>query len=229
MDKIKKITNKNGKGQEQRSEESRARILNSATKIFAKKGPQGSRVDEIAEDAGINKRMLYHYFGNKEDLYVEVLRLNYNKIFTLGKNAFRLGDDPRENVTRAIRAYFYFLAENEAFVRLTSWEALNGGRYVKKVISQYFDLVELEFGDIIKDGIKRKFIKPDTDFRQVLLSVQALCLAYFNRLEMVQPLWQEDMLSKGMLEARLQHILDLIFNGIFSHKEAMNNGCFSEN
>ncbi|WP_425806448.1 TetR/AcrR family transcriptional regulator [Desulfitobacterium sp. Sab5] len=206
-------------GREHRSEASRARILNAATEIFAQKGPEGTRVDEIAEKAGINKRMLYHYFGSKEDLYVEVLRNNYDKIFTLSKKAFKLGDNPKENVTRAVRAYFYFLAQNKEFVRLTSWEALSGGRFIGKVIPQFFDLVELEFGDIIKDGIQRKFISPDTDIRQVLLSVQALCLAYFNRRELVQPLWREDMLSEEMLEARLQHILNLIFEGIFSHKQ----------
>lgn len=87
------------------------------------------------------------------------------------------------------------------------------------MIPQFFDLVELEFGDIIKDGIKRKYIRPDMDFRQVILSVQALCLACFNRREIVQPLWQEDLRSEEMLEARLQHILTLIFNGIFCNKE----------
>ncbi|EGW41494.1 TetR/AcrR family transcriptional regulator [Desulfosporosinus sp. OT] len=219
MSNTEKSMPKKGDGREQRSEESRARILNSATKIFAEKGLDGSRIDEIAEDAGINKRMLYHYYGSKEDLYVEVLRYNYHKIYALGKNAFNLGYDPKENVTRAIRTYFYFLAENDSFVRLISWEALNRGRYAGKVIPQFFDLVELEFGDIIKDGIKRKYIRPDMDFRQVILSVQALCLAYFNRREIVQPLWQEDLLSEKMLEARLQHILALIFNGIVCHKE----------
>lgn len=206
-------------GRENRSEASRARILKAATEIFAQKGPEGSRVDEIAEKAGINKRMLYHYFGSKEDLYVEVLRTNYHKIFALSKKAFILGDNPKENVTRAIRAYFYFLAQNEEFVRLTSWEALSGGRFIGKVIPQFFDLVELEFGDIIQHGIQRKLISPDIDIRQVLLSVQALCLAYFNRRELVQPLWQENMMSESMLEARLQHILGLIFDGIFSHEQ----------
>lgn len=229
MDRNAEINPKKGDGREQRSEESRARILNSATRIFAEKGPEGSRVDEIAEEAGINKRMLYHYFGSKEDLYVEVLRYNYKNIFALSKKAFNLADNPKENVTRAVRAYFYFLARNEEFVRLTSWEALNGGRFAGKVIPQFFDLVELEFGDIIEDGIKRKFIRPDIDIRQVLLSVQALCLTYFNRREIVQPLWQEDMLSEGMLEARLQHILTLIFDGIFCNEEAVGDASLSQN
>jgi len=51
--------------------------------------------------------------------------------------------------------------------------------------------------------------------------VQALFLAYFNRREIVQSLWQEDIFSKEMLEARLQHILELILGGIFIHGEVM--------
>ena len=50
------------------------RILAAALKEFAEKGPAGARVDEIARLAGVNKRMLYHYFGSKDDLYREVYR-----------------------------------------------------------------------------------------------------------------------------------------------------------
>lgn len=206
---------------EQRSEESRARILAAATLIFAEKGPDGARVDEIAKASGINKRMIYAYFGNKEKLYEEVLRSNYNKIYALGKKAVDLKRTPKENVTRAVRAYFYFLAENEAFVRLSSWEALYGGRFSGKVLPSFVDLLVLAFDDIVKDGIQRKFIRPNIDIRQVLFSIQALCLTYFNRREIMQPLWQEDLLSGEMLEARLQHILDLITDGIFYHGEAV--------
>ena len=42
---------------------------------FAANGFAGARVDFIARRAAINKRMLYHYFGNKEHLFREVLRL----------------------------------------------------------------------------------------------------------------------------------------------------------
>src|SRR5437763_1803135 len=44
------------------------------------KGLGGARVDEIAERAGANKRMLYHYFGNKEDLFLAALESVYADI-----------------------------------------------------------------------------------------------------------------------------------------------------
>jgi AcrR family transcriptional regulator len=55
-------------------ERSRARILAAALKEFAAKGFAGARVDAIARRASINKRMLYHYFGDKEELFKAVLR-----------------------------------------------------------------------------------------------------------------------------------------------------------
>ena len=50
-------------------ERTRERILSAALKEFAAKGFAGARVDAIARRAAINKRMLYHYFGNKEKLF----------------------------------------------------------------------------------------------------------------------------------------------------------------
>src|SRR5437016_13458840 len=55
-------------------ERTQERILKAAFKEFAGKGFAGARVDSIARRAGINKRMLYHYFGDKEALFREVLR-----------------------------------------------------------------------------------------------------------------------------------------------------------
>ena len=57
---------------------SRERILKAATAEFAEKGFGDARVDEIARRAGINKRMLYHYFGNKDELFQAVLEEIYD-------------------------------------------------------------------------------------------------------------------------------------------------------
>lgn len=199
-----------------RAEESKQRILLAAAAIFAQKGLDGARVDEIAGAARINKRMIYHYFGSKENLYVEVLRYNCQKVYHLSKGAFIAEADPKENVTRALRQYFYFLARDEEFVRLVSWEALDRGGYSSKVLPQLLDIFQADLGQILEDGIKRGFFRADLDIHHTLLSIHALCLAYFTRREMVQALWASDMMSEEMLESRLQHILDLVFHGILN-------------
>ena len=56
-----------------KSENSKNKILIAARKIFAEKGYDGARVDEIAREAGINKAMLYYYFKSKDNILKEVV------------------------------------------------------------------------------------------------------------------------------------------------------------
>src|SRR5476651_2198152 len=73
----------------------RERILSAALKEFAAKGFAGARVDVIARRAAINKRMLYHYFGNKEKLFRAVLRQKIAERRAWGAS---LSSDPAERL-----------------------------------------------------------------------------------------------------------------------------------
>src|SRR5260370_35976058 len=98
-------------------ERSRERILAAAFQEFAAQGFAGSRVDEIARRAAINKRMLYHYFGDKKGLFREVLR---RKIAERQAWGVATPDEPSESLP-----YWFDLAWNDAdWVRLLEWEAL---------------------------------------------------------------------------------------------------------
>ncbi len=98
-------------------ERTQERILKAAFREFAAKGFAGARVDEIARRAAINKRMLYHYFGDKEGLFREVLR---RKIAERQAWGVATPDEPSESLP-----YWFDLAWNDAdWVRLLEWEAL---------------------------------------------------------------------------------------------------------
>jgi AcrR family transcriptional regulator len=95
----------------------RERILEAALAEFAAKGFAGARVDAIAASASINKRMLYHYFGDKEGLFREVLRKKMAQ-----RRAWNLAtpDDPMSSLP-----YWFDLAcKDRNWVRLLEWEAL---------------------------------------------------------------------------------------------------------
>src|ERR1039458_4441407 len=96
---------------------SRERILAAALKEFAAKGFAGARVDSIARRAAINKRMLYHYFGNKVNLFREVLRLKMAKRQAWAET---LSGDPAESLT----FWFEAACKDADWVRLLEWEAL---------------------------------------------------------------------------------------------------------
>ena len=108
-------------------ERTRERILSAALKEFAANGFAGARVDMIARRAAINKRMLYHYFGNKEHLFREVLRL---KMAERQARAETLSGDPAESLI----FWFEAACKDTDWVRLLEWEALQGAN--KKVIDE---------------------------------------------------------------------------------------------
>jgi AcrR family transcriptional regulator len=98
-------------------ERSRERILAAAFKEFAAQGFAGARVDRVARRAGINKRMLYHYFGDKRGLFREVLR---RKIAERQAWGVATPDDPAESLP-----YWFDLAcKDPEWIRLLEWEAL---------------------------------------------------------------------------------------------------------
>jgi AcrR family transcriptional regulator len=98
-------------------ERTRKRILEAASTEFAAKGFAGARVDTIARNASINKRMLYHYFGDKNGLFREVLRKKMAQ-----RRAWNLAtpDDP----TSSLPYWFELACKDKSWVRLMEWEAL---------------------------------------------------------------------------------------------------------
>jgi AcrR family transcriptional regulator len=101
-------------------ERTRERILAAALREFATQGFAGARVDEIARRAAINKRMLYHYFGDKKDLFRAVLR---RKLAERQTWAASLPSDPAERLP----FWFKSACADPEWVRLLEWEALQGG------------------------------------------------------------------------------------------------------
>lgn len=105
----------------------RERILSAALREFAAKGFSGARVDAIARRAAINKRMLYHYFGNKEKLFRAVL---HHKIAERRARGENLSSDPAERLP----FWFRTACADADWIRLLEWEALQSGG--KKVIDE---------------------------------------------------------------------------------------------
>jgi AcrR family transcriptional regulator len=98
----------------------RTRILRAAIREFAAKGFAGARVDEIARRARINKRMLYHYFGDKRGLF----RAAVNERLTVRHEKFLAS--PQAPAER-LPYHFALYGKDPEWLRLMLWEALTYG------------------------------------------------------------------------------------------------------
>ena len=101
-------------------ERTRATILAAAREEFAQFGPAGARVDRIAAAAGANKRMIYHYFGNKDGLWAALLA---DVRAEAAAAEPRSASDPWRRLVTDARQ----LASQPEAIRLLGWEALGDG------------------------------------------------------------------------------------------------------
>ena len=95
----------------------REKLLLAATAEFAAHGAAGARIDRIAERAGVNKRMIYAYFGNKERLFDTVLE---HSLAQLAEAVPLAADDLPGYAGRL----FDYLVDHPERLRLALWRAL---------------------------------------------------------------------------------------------------------
>ena len=80
---------------------SRDVLLRAARQVFAERGLEGARVDDIARRAQVNKQLVYHYFDNKDGLYAAVLEHVYKEI-RQREQALDLSRFPAEEAMRRL-------------------------------------------------------------------------------------------------------------------------------
>ena len=111
----------------------RADLLAVATQVFAEDGYSGARVDDIAERTRTTKRMIYYYFGGKQQLYLAVLEQAYTAI-RQAENTLLLDDlAPVEAVRQLAELTYDHHLQHPEFVRLVSIENIHRGEFVRRI------------------------------------------------------------------------------------------------
>lgn len=101
-------------------------ILDAAERAFADAGLAGARVASITEEAGVNKAMLYYYFGSKHGLYVAVLERLFDQVVAMAHDRLDHAEGP-DDIERFIAGYRDILRSHPHFARLMMRELLDGG------------------------------------------------------------------------------------------------------
>lgn len=196
----------------------RERLLSEARRLFAAAGYDGVTVDAIVNAAGVNKRMVYHYFGNKEGLYGAVLTRVFEELQMFEEKFFAPcgnGQKPDEAIAAIVETYFSFLMSHPEFVRLLLWENLQEGRHlalVGKTVSKSPILGYLD--SILLEGAKSGEFRADLDARLVLISLIGLCLVYFSNRHTLSLTVGLNLSSPKVLREAGKHTVSLLLEGI---------------
>src|SRR6478752_2031036 len=124
----------------------RKKLLTAARREFADSGLAGARVDEIAARAGVNKQLVYHYFGDKDALYLAVLEWVYEEIRAQERKLNLEGLPPDRAIRKLIESSFDHLALHPDFIVLLNDENRGGARHVRgsrKLETMHSPLVSL--------------------------------------------------------------------------------------
>jgi AcrR family transcriptional regulator len=166
----------------QAAQATRDSILRAATKVFARHGFAGGRVDQISRAAKSHDRMIYYYFDSKEGLFIAVLEEMYRR-FNEAEAQLRLDTArPVEALTEVIRFMWGYYRRNPEFITLLNTENLHRGKHIAKSLrahefsSQAVDVL----GDVLSRGVQQQLFRANVAARDVYLMIAALGYFYLS-------------------------------------------------
>lgn len=191
-------------------EATRAALLSTAISEFAEKGFSGARVNEIADRAGVNKQLLYHHFGNKDDLYRFALETVYSGIREK-ERALDLGNLPPIEAMRTLVGYsFDYLVEHPEFIKLVSDENAQGAPHAaesEELTEMHWPLVEL-LRTTLERGAAEGVFRDDMDPINVYISIAGISYFYFSNNPTLSAIFATKLNTPQAIARRRKHVIE---------------------
>jgi len=209
--------------QAERADQTRARILDAATREFSENGLMGARTEQIAEAAGVNKALLYYYFHGKEALYAAALEEVAKRVSANSMRALATGISAGEQLLHAALHHFDRIYSEPVFQKLMQQEMI---RMTKGEPNGLSPLVELHFkplGErtraVIEEGIASGELVA-VDAMQVMYSALGANVFYFLSAPMMRMMSGNfDPFSHASLEFRRKAAIHYLGMAIFTDRE----------
>ncbi|MDE1157053.1 MAG: TetR/AcrR family transcriptional regulator [Neorhizobium sp.] len=193
-------------------ERTRAAILEAARREVALKGLAGARVDVVARRAGTNKRMIYHYFGDKDALYLAVLEDAYQHIRNAERRLDLARKPPEEGLRElALFTWHYFLDHPE-FLSILATENLNQARYLRqsRTVAEMHSNFISELENVLQRGIAEGVFRSGLDPVDVYVTIASLGSFYLSNRYTLSTIFQRDLVAPAELERWGQHIVETV-------------------
>jgi AcrR family transcriptional regulator len=200
--------------QKRNAEATRAKILKAALSEFSERGLPAASTDDIAERCGVNKRMIYYYFGSKEGLYLAALELVFENLVGREREMQIEHLEPPAAIEAMINLKIDYYLENPHFISFLSMENFYKARHLRK--SKKLKTFRTPLTDVItrilergqRSGHFRKDVEP-VDF---YVSMCALCIMYFSNQYTFGAIFARDMMTPTNIERRRRAVIDFVLS-----------------
>jgi TetR/AcrR family transcriptional regulator len=194
----------------------RKKLLTAARREFAMNGLAGARVDEIAARAGVNKQLLYHYFGDKDALYLAVLEWVYDEIRAQERKLNLQGLPPERAIKKLIESSFDYLDLHPDFIVLLNDENRNRARHVRaspRIEHMHSPLVSM-VSNILRQGVRAGTFRKGVNPVHLYISIAGLSYFYFSNTPTLSAIFGKDLSSTAAKRARRKHVVDLVMQSL---------------
>jgi TetR/AcrR family transcriptional regulator len=195
---------------------SRESLLGAAVAEFARKGFEGARVDEIAAGAGVNKQLVYHYFGSKQGLYLAALESVYVQIREKERRLSFGELEPREAMAQLVGFSFDYLLDHPEFIALLADENRNKGVHV--LASEKLRQMHTPFRDMLaatlRSGVEAGVFRDDFDPVNVYISIAGISYFFFSNNHTLSAIFGRKLDSRAALAARRRHVIAFTLNAL---------------
>lgn len=207
-------TKTNRKRSERDPEATRDALMGAATDLFARRGFDGTRVDQVADRAGVNKAMISYHFGGKRGLYNEILSATFDE----ANRRFREIEESDEPADARLREFIRVFADmavlRPALPMMVLREVLSGGLHIdEQLLPQFLALFRIVQG-IIDQGIEDGTFKPVNPY-PTHISLLGSLVFYFAFLPIRKSIGA-GKLPAGVPEVSdyVRHLQDVVVSGL---------------
>jgi AcrR family transcriptional regulator len=194
------------------AERSRAVILKAASEEFSLFGLGGARIDRIAERSGLNKRLIYYYFSDKDQLFQAVLEAAYRKIRESERDLNLEALKPAAAIRKLVEFTWNYYLENPEFLTILNSANLHKGRHIQEsnhARALNSPLIEL-LGEILEKGRISGEFRGGIDPVQLYISIAGLSYFYLSNNSTLSIIFDKGLMNPKAKSERLSHMCEVI-------------------
>jgi TetR/AcrR family fatty acid metabolism transcriptional regulator len=183
------------------------RIIQAATKMFARKGFYKTRISEIATEAQVADGTIYIYFENKDDILISLFEEQMKVVIDNMVGQISKEDDPVKKLERFALTHLQLIEQNPNMAEIIQVEIRQSSRFMKEYknekFAQYLDLI----GEIVREGQEKGAFK-----KEVIPGIAKR--AFFGALDEMSRFWVLSSRKQYDIKTAAKQISEYFLNGI---------------
>jgi AcrR family transcriptional regulator len=198
--------------QKRNADATREKILQAALSEFGERGLPGVSTDDIAERCGVNKRMIYYYFGSKEGLYLAALESVFENLVAREREINIEHLEPPAAIEAIINLKIDYYRENPRFISFLSMENFYKACHLRK--SSKLGMFKTPLTDVVARILKRGQgsgqFRQDVEPVDFYVSLCALCIMYFSNQHTLGVIFGRELMTRASIERRRRTVIDFV-------------------